>query len=236
MIITNKDHPEGFGDANAGEEALARALSAGIVGFGDKIGHVDKDIVDRLAFPDGRLAPPDHPPYPLAATMQSAAPAFYATTTIGGYTWTYTSVWNLSEETQEYSVDLGPLLKGGDLVYDFLNESVTQERVLSGHAGPGLARYVVLVPSVGALHLLGFAGKYVPVSRAQVKGVEAHGRTITIQLDLPGGPDYSFVSIGAAPGETTGSGLEILGIRRNDEMTFVDFRVTAPSCTLELEI
>ena len=237
LFITNKDHPEGFADPNAGQEALARALSAGVVGLGDKIGHVDKDIVDRLAFPDGRLASPDHPPYPLAATIQTAVPAFYATATIGGFTWTYVSVWNLSEEPQEYSVDLEPLLKNGDLVYDFINEAVIPERVLSGRAEPGLTRYVVLIPRVGAVHPLGFAGKYVPVSRAQVKGVEVRGRTITIQFDLPGGPqDYSFAAIGAPPPEATGSGLEILGIRRNGEITFVDFRVTAPSCRLELEI
>ena len=236
VFITNKDHPEGFADTNAGQEALARALSAGIVGFGDKIGHADKDIVNRLAFPDGRLAPPDHPPYPLATTIQTAVPAFYTTTTIDGFIWTYVSVWNLSEEQQEYSVDLEPLLKDGDLVYDFVNEAVVPERVLSGRAEPGLARYLVLVPSVGAVHPLGFAGKYVPVSRAQVKGVEARGRTTTIQFDLPGEFDYSFAAIGASPAETTGSGLEILGIRRSGEITFVDFRVTAPSCRLEIEI
>ncbi|MBC8280703.1 MAG: hypothetical protein H8E48_07960, partial [Chloroflexi bacterium] len=175
VFISNKDHPEGFADANAGQEALARALSAGLVGVGDKIGHVDKDIVDRLAFPDGRLAQPDHPPYPLAATMQTAVPTFYTVTTVGEFTWTYVSVWNLSEEPQEYSVDLEPLLKEGDLVYDFVHEAVVPERVLSGHADPGLVRYVVLVPSVGAVNPLGFMGKYVPVSQAQVKGAEARG-------------------------------------------------------------
>ena len=236
VFITNKNHPEGFADTNASQEALARALSAGVVGFGDKIGHVDKDIVNKLAFPDGRLAPPDHPPYPLTATIQTAVPAFYTTTTIGGFTWTYVSVWNLSEEPQEYSVNLEPLLKDGDLVYDFVKEAVVPERVLSGRAEPGLARYVVLVPSVGAVHPLGFAGKYVPVSRAQVKRVEARGRTVTIQFDLPGAPACSFAAIGAPPAEATGSGMEIQGIRRSGEITFVDFLVSAPSCRLELEI
>ena len=236
VFITNKDHPDGFADANTGQEALARALSAGIVGFGDKIGHVDKDIVDRLAFPDGRLAPPDHPPYPLAATIQTAVPAFYATTTIGRYTWTYVSVWNLSEDQQEYSVDLDPLLKDGDLLYDFVNETVVPGRVLSGHADPGLARYVVLVPSVGTAHPLGISGKYVPVSRAQVKGVVTRGRAIIIRFDLPAESEYSFTTIGGPPAGGKGSGLEILGIRRSGEIAFVDFRVAARSCRLELEM
>ena len=56
VFITAGNHPEGFAEPDAPLQALARALSAGIVGIGDKIGHVDKDIVARLAFPDGTLA------------------------------------------------------------------------------------------------------------------------------------------------------------------------------------
>jgi len=236
VFITNKDHPEGFADAKAEEEALARALSAGIVGFGDKIGHVDKEIVGKLAFPDGRLAQPDHPPYPLVETMQSSVPTFYATTTINGFTWTYVSVWNVSEESQEYSVDLGPLLKDGDLVYDFTAESVVTEILLSGHAEPGLARYLVLAPSVGAVHPLGFEGKYVPVSHAQVREVEAQAGKTTIQFDLPDGSKYSFAAIGRPPLNATGLGLEIQGLRSNGETTLVDFLVTHRTCSLVLEI
>ena len=51
VFITNSQHPGGFADPNAPQEALSRALSAGVVGIGDQIGHVDRQIVDRLAFP-----------------------------------------------------------------------------------------------------------------------------------------------------------------------------------------
>jgi len=236
VFITNKDHPEGFADANADQEALARALSAGVVGFGDKIGHVDREIIGKLAFPDGRLAQPDHPPYPLVETIQSAAPAFFTTTTVNGFTWTYVSVWNLTEEPQEYSVDIGPLLKDGDLVYDLVAEAVVTERSLSGTAGPGLARYVVLVSSVGEVHPLGFEGKYVPVSQAQVKKVEAEGKKTTIQLDLPNGRTYSFAAVGQPLSDASGSGLAVQGIRRHEGITSVDFRVNSRTCSLVLEI
>ncbi|MDA0263939.1 MAG: hypothetical protein O3A93_06045 [Chloroflexi bacterium] len=234
VFISNQDHPEGFEESDAEQEALARALSAGIVGFGDKVGHADKSVIDKLAFPDGRLAQPDHPPYPLASTILSSVPAFYSTTTIGGFTWTYVIVWNLTDEPLDYSVDLGPLMKDGDLMYDFFDEAVLSGQVLSGRAEAGSARYAVLVPLVGGGHPLGFAGKYVPVSRAQVRSIEAEERTIAVHCNLRQGSHFSFASVGAEPTEATGSGLEIQAITKKGEITFVDLTVTERECTLEL--
>src|SRR5713101_3346472 len=110
VFITNQHHPEGFAEPEAPREALLRALSAGIVGIGDKLDQVDWGIVGRLAFPDGTLSQPDHPPYPVGTTLQSDATAFYTTTSISGYRWTYVALFNLAEDKREYHLDLKPFL------------------------------------------------------------------------------------------------------------------------------
>ncbi len=47
------------GDPHAELEALLSALSAGVVGIGDRLGRTDADVVRRIALPDGRLVGPD---------------------------------------------------------------------------------------------------------------------------------------------------------------------------------
>lgn len=49
------------GDPHAELEALLSALSAGVVGIGDRIGRTDVEIVSRVCRPDGRLVGPDRP-------------------------------------------------------------------------------------------------------------------------------------------------------------------------------
>ena len=44
VFITNQHHPEGFAEPDAPRQALARALSAGIVGIGDKVHQVDRGL------------------------------------------------------------------------------------------------------------------------------------------------------------------------------------------------
>jgi len=108
VFITNRDHPEGFANPHAARDGLLRALSAGIVGVGDRLGCVDRDVVGRLAFPDGTLAQPDHPPYPVASSLQSDAPAFHTSSSVSGHRWSYLVLLNLSEADAEYRLDLGP--------------------------------------------------------------------------------------------------------------------------------
>ena len=193
VFITNRDHPEGFANPNAMQDALVRALSAGIVGVGDKLGQVDREVVSRLAFPDGALAQPDHTLYPVAASLHSKTKAFYTDTVVSGRRWTYVVLVNLSEEPQEYDLDLFPVL--GDenrLIYDYHGDSVIKGHRVSGLAHPGEGRYLIAVPKVAGLYPLGFPDKYVTFPGKQFKAIDAIPAGTRVEMELPAGRNYAF--------------------------------------------
>ena len=79
------------------------------------------------------------------STLQSAILAFYTTTTIGAFRWTYLVLLNLSEEAQGYSLDLEPFLEDKEkLVYDYLAGQSMRQRQVVGSARSGEIRYLVL--------------------------------------------------------------------------------------------
>jgi hypothetical protein len=244
VFLTNQHHPEGFAEPDAPRQALARALSAGIVGIGDKLGQVDREIVDHLAFPDGTLAQPDHPPHPVVATLQSEATAFYTTTSISGYRWTYVALFNLAEDTRAYQLDLRPFLQGtASVVYDYgAGEPVAASQLLAGLAGalqPGEYRYWVIAPQASGLYLLGFLDKYVTMSGRQVQKVATDLAGVTLEMELPAGRSYTFaVSLAGdrvgAPLAVSGRGTQGHAVTSLGGLTYIDFWVDAPRCSLVL--
>ena len=244
VFITNQHHPEGFAEPDAPRQALARALSAGIVGIGDKLHQVDRGIVGRLAFPDGTLSQPDHPPYPVSATLQSDATAFYTTTSISGYRWIYVALFNLSEDKREYHLDPRPFLRGTEsVVYDYMvGEQVAESQLMPGLAGKlqaGEYRYWVIAPQVRGLYLLGFLDKYVTMSGRQVHRVAVDLEGVTIDMELPAGSHYTFAVIPA--GDRIGRTLSVSGrgtqghsVAPLGGLTCIDFRVGTPRCSLVL--
>ena len=235
VFISNREHPEGFANPHADRDALMRALSAGIVGLGDKLGYVDREVAGKLAFPDGSLAQPDHPPYPVASTLHSGVTAFYTTTSVSGYCWTYLVLLNLTDTAAEYRLDLGPFLQGTDsVVYDYHVRQVVADRVISGSAAPGEGRYLVIVPRVGKLYPLGFPDKYVPLSGRQVKAIDVEPQGVKIDLDLPPGRNYTFAVVGTEGLAPSGRGVNILDVEQRGELTFLEFRAEASRCSLSL--
>jgi hypothetical protein len=235
VFISNQHHPEGFATPEASTDALLRALSGGIVGIGDKVHYVDRAIVERLAFPDGTLAQPDHPPYPIVSTLQSNMLAFYTTTTIGDFRWTYVVLINLSAEAQGYCLDLEPFLEDEEsVVYDYLAGQQVVDRVLVGTARPGEIRYLVLPPRVGGLHLLGFLDKYVTVSGRQVQGIQREHEYVSIDLELPTRQSYRFVVLGINQLAVEGPGIYNPTIEPQDGLAHVRFQVGTPRCRLFL--
>jgi hypothetical protein len=236
VFITNQHHPEGFAEPDAPREALLRALSSGIVGIGDKLDWVDKAVVDRLAFPDGTLAQPDHPLYPVASTLQSEVLAVYTTTTVGACRWTYLVLLNLSAEEQGYRLALEPFLEDKErLIYDYLAGQRVVERQLVGVARPGEIRYLVFPPQVGGLHLLGFVDKYVPLSGRQVKGIQVEQERVSIDLELPAGRSYTFAVWGANKLTIEGRGIRHPIVEHREGLAHIRFQVDTHRCHLLLQ-
>ena len=254
VFLTNKAHPEGFGDPNADTEALLRAMSAGVIAIGDKAGFVDKEIVRRLCFPDGRISRPDHPPLPLVGTLQSDVLAFYTTTTVGALRWLYLAVFNVGERRAHYSLDTQELVGGSDVaVYDYFASRFLDREAsdgtslwpsLEGYLEPAQGRYYIIVPEVHGTHFLGFPDKYITVSGRQVASIDAEGDRVAVELVLPfpsvaAGPEsptdmvYAVAVQGQSAVEITARGAEILRVERRNGLQLVDFMALSESPTLE---
>ena len=236
VFISNREHPEGFANPHAERDALMRALSAGIVGLGDKLGYVDREVAGKLAFPDGSLAQPGHPLYPVASSLQSDVPAFYTGTFISGYQWTYLVLVNLTEDTAEYRLDLEPLLLGNEcMVYDYHAGEVVTDRVIAGQAQPGEGRYLIVVPKVAGIYPLGFPDKYVTLPTRQVKEIRVRPEGVTIDLELPVERKYTFAFVGTDNLSATGQGMKAESVETRGELTCIEFMVDSPRCSLLLQ-
>ena len=183
----------------------------------------------------GVLTQPDHTSYPAALSLQSNTPSFYTETVVSGYQRTYLTLFNLSKEAEEYTLGLGSMLGPNDsVVFDCNPDALVSERVIRGRPGLGEGRYVIVVPLVDGLHLLGFPDNYMTLSGRQVKGISAAASTVIIDPDLPPGSSYTFVALGADGLLATGSGISVAGVETRGAMTRVDFEVEARSRSLIL--
>jgi len=159
-LFLTRPHP-GLGGDNPEEEALLRALSCGPVGIGDGPGMVDADLIDRLLLPDGTLAQPDHPPFPLMETIDSDVQAFFTEHDAGGFKWGYLLLLNTSDEELPYAME--PQFAGDYLIWDgFLRKAVPR---IGGTIGPGRLVYYVLVPERDGIGLLGLSDTFVTMPR-----------------------------------------------------------------------
>ena len=199
---------------------------------------MDKDIVGRLAFPDGVLAQPDHPPFPVVATLQSEVMAFYTTTSIGDLRWTFLALFNLDSREREYRLDLDPfLVQGEGAVYDYFDARMIPEHYLAGNLDGGNTRYLVIPPQVGGLYLLGFLDKYITLSGRQVNTIVASEEGLELTLDLPAGRFYTFTVGGAdiSSVEWEGRGISDLTVEQGAGLSYIHFRVSSRQCSLLLK-
>src|SRR5262249_54080006 len=189
-------------------------------------------------FPMGHWPSQTTPPHPVVSTLQSDATAFYTTTSISGYRWTYVVLFNLAEDTREYQLDLRPFLRGAaSVVYDYrAGEQVAESQLLSGFAGElqsGEYRYWVIAPQARGLYLLGFLDKYVTMSGRQVQRVATDLEGVTIEMELPAGRPYTFVVIPAGdrfgdPRAVSGRGTQGHAVKPLGGLTGIDFWVDSP--------
>ena len=155
-LFLTRPHP-GLGGEHPEEEALLRALSCGPVGIGDGPGMVDPELIDRLLLPDGTLAQPDHPPFPLMETIDSDVQAFFTEHDEGESKWGYLLLLNTSDRNLSYAME--PPLAGDYLVWDGFSRKAVP--AIGGTIGPGRLAYYVIVPEREGLALIGLTDKFV---------------------------------------------------------------------------
>lgn len=235
VFITNRKHPEGFAEPEAAKQSLARALSAGVVGIGDRAGCVDRSIIEKLVFADGTLSQPDHPPFPVVSTLQSNVPAFYTTTQIGDLRWIYVAWFNLAGTVQQYDIQLDHLFAGlSETAYDYFSGQLLANRNYQGSLQGGEYRYLVIPPGIGGLHPLGFLEKYVTVSRRQVKAVISSQEGVAFDLEIPAGRAYTFAVVVDGGIKAAGPGISQATVENQGGLTLVRFTVDAEPCRLIL--
>ena len=261
VFLTNRDHPEGFAEPNAPIEALLRAMSAGVVAVGDKAGFLDREIINKLCFPDGRVPRPDHPLLPVVSTLQSDVLAFYTTTTLGTSRWIYLALFNVGEDPAHYRLDLREISGGREaVVYDYFGGRMLPNVQLEGNLGPAHGDYYVIVPQVGGFHFLGFPDKYITLSSRQVAAIQETdgGTTVNFRLPFPPSrnrsrgrlpaasssscPEPSFtaeytVAAHAPSGlAVTARDAEIIAVRPEGGLLYIEFATSSekPALTFKL--
>jgi hypothetical protein len=187
VFITNSKHPEGFEELRVQDEALMRALSCGPVGIGDKVGEVDKAVVEKLCFPEGKLAKPDRPAQPHWALLKEGLLVAAAETALPVGIWKFVVVYNVAEAPRSYHIDPEELGAGEGVVYNYFRGCVMT--ALSGRLLPERGDYFVLAPLLEGVALLGFLDKYItfPSDRCQI---ELIGKGILAKFRAPPNAEY----------------------------------------------
>ena len=180
-LFLTRPHP-GLGGEHPEEEAVLRALSCGPVGIGDGPGMVDANLIDRLLLPDGTLAQPDHPPYPLMETINSDVQAFFTEHDEGEAKWGYLLLLNTSDKELPYAME--PPLAGDYLVWDgFSRKGVP---AIEGTIGPGRLAYYILVPEREGIGVLGLIDTFVPMPHGLLSEVRWNdGWHVELRQEIP---------------------------------------------------
>lgn len=186
VFITNRTHPDGFAESDADNEALMRALSAGPVGVGDKVGQIDKEIVNKLVFPDGVLAKPDRTLRPIWSSLLRDL-IVGETKSVDGY-WTYTAVFNISTDRQDYDLQNEGLLVAGHVIYSPALRVIVPN--MRGSLGPAKGDYYVLAPILSGIALIGFLDKYITAPSDRILGIEATDAGFDVRMRVPPGRSY----------------------------------------------
>ncbi len=161
------------GDEHREVEALLAAMSAGVVGIGDRIGRSDPVIIDRLCRPDGLLAKPDRP---LAIADQSI---FRDWADSGGICWSTTSSGEWLYVVALHTADTDAAivdrfdLPSKMLVYDWRTGEASPDMVIDIELGRRDWALFVCCPleerGGRRRSLIGDASKYATMSRQRVR-------------------------------------------------------------------
>ena len=165
-LFLSQVHP-GLGGGHPEEEAVLRALSCGPVGIGDGPGMAAPWLIQRLLLPDGTVAHPDHPPFPVMKTMGADVEVFFTEHRAGETAWGYIVLINTTATPSSFHIV--PPLDDDHLVWDGLNRRVVTD--VSGTIPPGRIAYFVLVPVRDGIGLLGGENLFIPAGAGSIEQV-----------------------------------------------------------------
>jgi len=237
IFITNEDHPQGFAEPQAEREGLLRALSAGPVGIGDKLGFVNKKIIERLTLPEGRLAQPDHPPWPLADSLDRETLVAQTETSVGDLRWRYLLLANVGGRRASFQLDPRELFSdGGFVIYDCLREQLVNKEKIEGELEPAEVTCYLLAPRYAGLAPLGLARRYVPVPQGLLSGSQLSDDGWQLQLQLSPGYEYPL-RIWCEEGrglQVTAEGAQIVELLKQDGIYAFTLRAEVSEVHLNL--
>lgn len=146
-------------------QALAHALSCGVVYIGDGIGLVDTSMVARLALSSGELVRADRPAVPIRSCyrvdpLREPYPLVVYTT---DRNFTLVGVFNLTKDVEVYSIPLNELgIHGKYCAFEYFDGQVkTVEKEISDEIEPGRCKLFILCPSFDGFAAVGDLDKFI---------------------------------------------------------------------------
>ncbi len=173
VFITSENHPKDFKEPYAAEEALARALSCGPIGIGDRLGCTDFNILRRICLPDGTLIKPDRPAFPLEKCFDNDPSEngliVETLSEFSGLAWRYVAVWNVSKNDLVCKLDRR-MWEGEYVLYEWFGKAFTAEDV-KFRLAPRQVAYYVYAPIIGQSSLIVDSLSYVTNSKIFVREI-----------------------------------------------------------------
>ncbi len=169
-------------------------LSAGIVGPGDPIGYINRELLMKTCRDDGLLLKPDRPLTPVDYMFKKHS-TYYICSTVtkrNGLTWHYILVVNVHpKRVKDKSFTLEQLgIENKHVLFDYSTEKI-QEPAIDAKIYQNLKKYehkyYILAPMIDdKIAIIGNPKKFVTCSNTQFKSIKATENEIMVEIeDLP---------------------------------------------------
>lgn len=186
LFISEADHPEGFHDPLNVQEAWRRALSGGIVGFGDKLGCENTELLWRFILPDGMLCKPDNHPRAAFDSLFEQVLTARTKTQVDQHQWQYVSGFNVGQSPVEWRCEQ----ETNTVCFDPIEQAVIETP--QANLEPTLGKYWMFAPKQAGIALLGLIEKFIPMPANVIQSAETLDRGWRIEIRLPANHEYLF--------------------------------------------
>jgi len=187
-IISNKTQGPFYKSPFPEILVLQAILSCGPVALGDRIGHIDKNLVLKTCRPDGLLLKPDRPATPIDLMFKKHS--FYYTiktyTEINNNKWYYCQIVNIwPSRVKSKSFTLSDLnIFDSMIIYDFFDKKavrVNSNEPIGIELKKYKQKYYIIAPFLNnKIAIIGNPDKFITCSKVQFKLIEASEKIIKI--------------------------------------------------------